>query len=101
MVPVQIMHHDPRWFADPLRFKPERFEPGAKEIPRGAYMPFGVGPRVCLGLHLAMTEMVSIAAMLLQRFTFTVPSDASPPEPVLKVSLRPKEALHLELRPDQ
>jgi cytochrome P450 len=97
MLPIQLMHHDPRWFPDPLSFKPERFAADAKEIPRGVYIPFGVGPRVCLGLHVAMTEMIAVAAMILQRFTLSVPLGESPPQPVLKVSLRPKDALELEI----
>ena len=99
MVPVQLMHHDPRWFHDPLNFKPERFATDANEIPRGAYIPFGVGPRVCLGLHLAMNEMIVIASMLLQRFSVSVPKGTSPPLPTLKVSLRPKESLELTIGP--
>jgi cytochrome P450 len=99
MVPVQLMHHDSRWFSDPLSFKPERFAQDAKVIPRGAYIPFGVGPRVCLGLHLALTEMTAVAAMLLQRFLLAVPPGALPPQPVLKVSLRPNDTLQLEVSP--
>ncbi|WGS53029.1 cytochrome P450 [Paraburkholderia sp. D15] len=98
MVPVQLMHHDPRWFADPLTFRPERFGPDAPDYPRGAYMPFGAGPRVCLGQHLAMTEMSVIAAMLLQRFELSVPDGMSAPRPVLNVSLRPEVPLRLRVR---
>ena len=100
MVPVQLMHHDARWYADPLRFKPERFATDAEEIPRGACIPFGVGPRVCLRPHLAMTEMMAVTAMLLQRFTLSVPHGALPAQPVLKISLRPNEALFLEINPN-
>jgi len=99
MVPVQAMHHDSRWFPDPLAFRPERFAPGAPEVPRGAYLPFGAGPRVCLGQHLAMTELTVIAAMLLQRFQLSVPDGMSAPQPVLHVSLRPSRPLFLQLAP--
>ncbi|HEV3432287.1 MAG TPA: cytochrome P450 [Paraburkholderia sp.] len=97
MIPGHLMHHDPRWFADPEAFRPERFAPDAPELPRGAYMPFGAGPRVCLGQHLAMTEMTVIAAMLLQRFTLGVPQGAAPPRPVFNVTLRPAQPLHLAI----
>ncbi|MBN3722597.1 cytochrome P450 [Burkholderia sp. Ac-20379] len=98
MIPVQLMHHDARWFPDPDAFRPERFAHDAPEIPRGAYMPFGSGPRVCIGQHLAMAEMTVIAAMLLQRFAFAVPAGAAAPRPVLRVTLRPDEPMHLAIR---
>lgn len=97
MVPLQLMHRDSRWFDQPLAFKPERFGPGAPEVPRGAYMPFGTGARVCLGQHLAMAEMTVIAAMVLQRFEFSVPEGATAPRPVFHVSLRPERLLHLQV----
>ncbi len=99
MVPVQLMHHDPRWFPDPGVFRPERFGPDAPEIPRGAYLPFGAGPRVCLGQHLAATEMTVIAAMVLQRFVLAVPAGMAAPRPVFNVSLRPETAMHLRVSP--
>lgn len=98
MIPVQLMQHDPRWFPQPLAFRPERFGPDGDEFPRGAYLPFGAGPRVCLGQHLAMAEMTVIAAMVLQRTTLSVPEGMTAPRAVLNVSLRPEEALHLTLR---
>ncbi|WP_321951820.1 cytochrome P450 [Paraburkholderia bannensis] len=97
MIPVHLMHHNARWFPEPDVFRPERFAPDAPELPRGAYTPFGAGPRVCLGQNLAMTEMTIIAAMLLQRFTLSVPENASPPRPVLAVTLRPDQPLHLAI----
>lgn len=97
MVPVQLMQHDPRWFPEPLAFRPERFAPDAPAFPRGAYLPFGAGPRVCLGQHLAMIEMTVIAAMVLQRFTLSVPDGLAPPQPVMRVSLRPDRPLHLQV----
>ncbi len=99
MLPVQLMHHDPRWFPEPHSFRPERFAPDAPELPRGAYMPFGTGPRVCLGQHLAMAEMTVIAAMLLQRVELSVPEGAGAPRPVWNVTLRPKQALALAVSP--
>ncbi len=94
-IPVQLMQHDARWFDDPLAFRPQRFM--TNNAPRGAYMPLGAGPRVCLGQHLAMTEMTVITAMLLQRFTLAVPSGMPPPKPVFHITLRPQTPLRLTL----
>ncbi|MHA6850083.1 cytochrome P450 [Ralstonia pseudosolanacearum] len=99
LVPVQLMHHDPRWFPQPLSFRPERFAHDAPEIPRGAYAPFGAGPRVCLGQHLAMSEMTVIAAMVLQRFSLSVPDGMQAPRPVMRVTLRPDQPMHLAIAP--
>ena len=99
LIPVQLMHHDARWFPQPLAFRPERFALDAPELPRGAYLPFGTGPRVCLGQHLAMSEMTVIAAMLLQRFTLSAPDGMPAPRPVMNVTLRPDQPLHLAITP--
>jgi cytochrome P450 len=63
------VHRDPRWFADPEAFDPDRFLPErSKDRPRFAYFPFGGGPRVCIGNHFAMMEAVLMLAVLLPRF---------------------------------
>lgn len=100
MVPVHRLHHDPRTFPEPQAFRPERFGPDAPPLPRGAWLPFGVGPRVCLGQHLALAEMTVIAAMVLQRFRLA-PAEGEPaPRPVMRVTLRPERPLHLQLLMD-
>jgi len=93
-----LLHRDPRWWPDaPLAFKPERFLPGAAhEIPRGAYIPFGLGPRVCLGQHFAVLEMTLIAALVLQRFELSQVG-AEAPKPRMAVTLRPDGGLKLRL----
>jgi len=95
MIPVFLLHEDARVFPEPQAFRPERFAPDAPPIPRGAFMPFGAGPRVCLGQHLAMAELTVVAAMVLQRFNLSVPEGEKAPEPVLNISLRPKDGLRL------
>jgi len=96
-VPVGLMQRDARWFPEPDAFRPERFADGAPGIARGAYLPFGTGPRVCLGQHLALAEMTVVAAMFLQRFSVRPVEGMAPPEPVLNITLRPREALRLVL----
>lgn len=92
-----VLQHDARWFPEPERFDPERFsDAGQAAQERGSYLPFGAGPRVCIGNLFATTEMTLIAAMVLQRFRLAPGSDA-PPQPVLNVTLRPADGLRLQL----
>jgi cytochrome P450 len=93
-----LLQRDPRWFELPEAFRPERFLPGAPAPERGAWMPFGAGPRVCLGQHFAMLEMTLVAALLLQRYTLAPVPNGPAPKPVLQVTLRPDRPLHLLLQ---
>jgi cytochrome P450 len=93
-----VIHRDARWFPQPLAFRPERFVAAATPPPRGAWMPFGTGPRVCIGQHFAMLEMTLVAAMLLQRYELLPVPGAAPPEADLQVTLRPRAPLHLRAR---
>ena len=93
-----IVQRDARAFPEPDAFRPERFLPDAPPPPRGAWIPFGVGPRVCIGQHFAMLEMTLMAALLLQRYTLSLPPGALPGGvPELKVTLRPKDRVILQL----
>ncbi len=93
-----VMHRDPQsWPDEPDAFKPERFMgDAAQAIPRGAYLPFGIGPRVCLAQHFATMEMGLIAAMLLQRFELQPCGPLPAPRPA--VTLRPEGGLRVNLR---
>ena len=92
-----VLQRDPRSFPEPDRFHPERFLPDAPPPPRGAWMAFGAGPRVCIGQHFAMLEMTLAAAMMLQRWTLSLPPDAPPAVPELNVTLRPRGGVRLRL----
>ncbi|MDA8523700.1 cytochrome P450 [Acidovorax sp. NCPPB 4044] len=92
-----VLHRDERWFAQADHFVPERFLDGAAPIEKGAWIPFGVGPRVCIGQHFAMLEMTLLAALLLQRYTIVLPAGAAPSAPKLNVTLRPATPVILRL----
>jgi cytochrome P450 len=85
-----VIHRDARWFESPDAFQPERFLPGAREsIERFAYLPFGAGPRVCIGQQFALVEAMMVLASLTRRLRFAYAGSA-PPEPVQRITLRPK-----------
>jgi cytochrome P450 len=89
---------DPRWFADPERFDPSRWEgDAAKTMQRGAYFPFGSGPRVCIGNSFATMEMTLILAMLLQRFLLRPAPGQTDPGVRMQVTLRSERGVNLTL----
>lgn len=93
-----LPQRDPRWFDEPNIFDPERFAPdAAKLIPRGAYFPFGTGPRVCIGNSFATMEMTLMLAMLLQRYKLRPAPGQQQPGIYLQVTMRPEGGLRLIL----
>ncbi|KOV76985.1 cytochrome P450 [Nocardia sp. NRRL S-836] len=63
------LHHDPEHFPDPERFDPDRWTPGtARQLPRGAFVPFGGGIHQCIGNHFALTEIVTVVATVCSRY---------------------------------
>lgn len=89
---IWAVHHDPTLWPDPLRFDPERFRPDRrKQIDRWQYLPFGAGPRSCIGDHFAMLEATLALAVIISRcritsarsaFPVAVPFTAAAAEPV-------------------
>uniref|UniRef100_A0A1B6CZQ5 Cytochrome P450 n=1 Tax=Clastoptera arizonana TaxID=38151 RepID=A0A1B6CZQ5_9HEMI len=72
-IPAYAIHMDPKYFPDPEKFLPERFTDNNKNIKQGTYMPFGDGPRNCIGMRFAMLEMKMVVASLLSKYHFTLP----------------------------
>jgi cytochrome P450 len=95
LIPIHHIHHDERWWPDPETFDPTRFIGDAvKDRPRSAYLPFGGGRRICIGQSFALMEMVLMAAVMSQRFTFDVCHD-HPVELEATLTLRPKHGLQV------
>ncbi len=88
-----LMHRHRRYWSEPDRFDPENFAPErAAQRPRFVYLPFGAGPRICIGMAFAMAEAVLILATLARRFRFDLAPGAQV-EPVAKITLRPQPGL--------
>jgi cytochrome P450 len=84
-----VLHRDPRHFPDPETFRPERWLDGSTaKLPKYAYIPFGGGPRVCIGERFAMMEGVLVLVTLLRRFRLEM--DGPDPTPFPSITLRPE-----------
>jgi cytochrome P450 len=92
-----LMHRDPRYFPDPLRFDPRRWTPEAKSSrPQYSYFPFGGGPRGCLGEGLAWTQGLLLIALLAQRWRMK-PCMTRPLELQPGITLQPKHDIVLQV----
>jgi cytochrome P450 len=96
-IPVYIVHRHKRLWRDPLKFDPSRFAAEGKATRhRCTYMPFGAGPRTCIGGTFAMVEGKTMLATLLRQANFALP-DGEEPTPFARITLRPKEGLRLNV----
>jgi len=94
-----VLHRDPRLYPDPECFDPERWREeaaGRRGLPKFTYLPFGAGPRVCVGASLALTESALVLATLVGHFRFSLVS-REPPRPFPSVTLRPRHGVRLRV----
>jgi cytochrome P450 len=95
MVNIYGIHRDERYFPDPLRFDPERWTPeNEKKMHRYQYLPFGAGPRICIGNAFAMMEARLVLATLAQRFRLTLAPDQIV-APTRVFTLRPRYGMRM------
>jgi cytochrome P450 len=95
-----IIHRDARWYPEPERFDPERFTPERFDrLPACAWVPFGAGPRACVGAAFATMEMVLVVATVVQRVRLALAPEQGDPEPLPLFSLRPRGGLQMTVAP--
>lgn len=95
ILPIYALHRHKKLWPAPDRFDPDRFAPG-HQTERFAFLPFGDGPRICIGANFALQEAVIILATLLARFRFT-PVPGRDPKPVMILTLRPEGGVWLKV----
>ncbi len=97
-IPVYAIHRHRRLWRDPDVFDPDRWGPAESEgRHRFAYIPFGGGPRVCIGQAFAMVEAVAILATLV-RGAVLEPDPGHRVRPLMRVSMRPQGGMPMTLR---
>jgi cytochrome P450 len=99
LISQYLIHHHPQIWEEPTVFNPERFLPEqVSRRPKFAFLPFGAGPRVCLGSAFATMEMQMALAMLLRKFEVKITSDEDPGLSSM-ITLRPKTPIMGVIRP--
>ena len=94
------VHRHRRLWEQPNAFLPERFHPGNREkLDKYQFLPFGAGPRVCIGASFAMQEAAIALAVLLRRFRFDMAPGAPEPWPVQKLTTQPQGGLWMRVSP--
>jgi cytochrome P450 len=93
-----LMHHDPRWFPNPDAFDPDRWLDSRREaVPRHAFLPFGTGPRSCVGEQFAWAEAVTALAVIASRWTATTAA-GHVVRPQYRITMRPGNGIPMRLR---
>jgi cytochrome P450 len=94
-----VVQRDPRWFADPMEFDPDRWTNGSSErLPKYAYFPFGGGPRLCIGNTFALFEATLVVALIASRFRLELLTEV-PIRMQPAVTLRPGQAIEMRATP--
>jgi cytochrome P450 len=98
IAPWTVHRHQALW-SEPAVFDPDRFSSEReKDIPSGAYMPFGIGPRICVGAAFATVESSLILASLIRRFDFSAENPGKV-RPVSRLTTRPAEEIMCRVTP--
>ncbi len=92
-----LLHHDPRWWPEPDSFRPERWLDDDPGRPRYAFIPFGGGPRVCIGEPFARLEAAMLLASIARRWRFASTTDREPDLQAV-ITLRPRGGLPMVAR---
>lgn len=94
-----VVHRHRLLWEEPDLFQPERFSPQRRAgIARGAFIPFGLGPRICIGMGFAMQEIVTVLSIVLPRFRFALPEGAEV-APRSRITLAPRGGMAMIVTP--
>jgi unspecific monooxygenase len=96
MIAPWVLHRHEALWREPDRFLPSRFLPGATPPQKFSFLPFGVGPRVCVGAQFALMEATLVLASLVRKFTFEI-GTSQVPLPVAVVTTQPDRPLHMTI----
>ena len=98
-IPIYLLHHNPKYWPNPENFDPERFNPNNKQsYPTFAYLPFGEGPRYCIGKCMALLEIKIALVCILKELQFKTTSDTEIPLDLnIGITMSPKNGIKLSI----
>ncbi|MGF1675010.1 MAG: cytochrome P450 [Rivularia sp. (in: cyanobacteria)] len=97
MISQWVMHRHPKYFENSEEFIPERWENDLeKRLPKGVYIPFGDGPRICIGKGFAVMEAVLLLATIAQKYQLKLVEN-HPIVPQPSITLRPEHGIKVEI----
>lgn len=96
MASIYLSHRDERYWDSPQEFCPERFGPEGERVPPFTYIPFGGGPRVCIGATFAQVEAKAVLARIVQQFTLQ--SEGRKVKPYMGATLEPHPGVFIRVR---
>ena len=100
-IPVFVLHRNPKYWPNPEKFDPERFRPGEQSYPLFAYLPFGEGPRHCIGKRLALLEAKMALVSIVKDFQFKKTTDTEVPLSLsVGITMSPKNGINLKIVPN-
>ncbi|WP_211103788.1 cytochrome P450 [Skermanella pratensis] len=97
MVSPWVLHRHRKLWRDPDAFDPGRFLPDAAPPGRFAYLPFGAGPRVCIGAQFALAEAVLVVAAMVSTFSLDLPKPHPPVMPTAVITTQPDRAVYFSM----
>ncbi|XP_053132297.1 cytochrome P450 3A24-like [Hemicordylus capensis] len=101
MIPVYVLHHDPQYWPEPEEFRPERFSKENRETFNPyTFLPFGAGPRNCIGMRFALLVLKIAMVVLLQKFSFRTCKETPIPLELDSMGfIQPKKPIMLKMVP--
>jgi len=93
LLPYIVVGKDPKYFPDPLNFKPERWLKEEHPLQKWIHLPFGTGPRMCQGFRISELEMYMMAAKLVQNYEWESQEEV---EPILETFIKPDRPLKIQ-----
>jgi cytochrome P450 family 9 len=101
-IPIYALHRDPKYWKNPEKFEPERFSDENKStINMGTYLPFGTGPRNCIGSRFALMEAKTVLYYMILNFSFEVTAKTQIPLKLARLpfGIKPEKEIYLVLNP--
>ena len=97
IVSLYTIQRSKKYWKAPEKFQPERFLEGGEEHEKFAYIPFGAGPRICIGMNFAMIEALTILSTMIKKYDIEKAFESDPTY-LMSLTLQPKEGCMVRVK---